>query len=408
METFADILRDRFGNSAYGFRLESFKNFLRSRPRSYKESPTTKDYVSITDTELEKLLEAGSGEAESSFAKTNEREPADVAIYDGKLKEDREISGILITDLNSVACSMNRGSAIFERYGKGREEHLINAAWENGYYLEIPDFHGNVTLNISNILSGSRSLATKSYIACGAGNTVNITDSYTSLRDNSNTFGRNIYIEVGQNSRVVFNYIQGKEDHSTDITFIRSYLSEGADFRIYHLNYGSSKVLFYNESEMMGDNSTFRTFGVNLSRNDQQMDIMDSSFQTGKSTHANIQVKGAVTDSSITMHRGNIDIEEKSIQSTGFYDSKLLLLSEKAYANSKPALVIKNNNTRSKHGSAISSVDQDEIFYLQSRGIDRKNARTIITEGFLSSYLEQSGSDIMINKVHELAKHIDL
>lgn len=408
METFADILRDRFGDSAYEFRLESFKRFLRSRPRSYKESPTTKDYVIIPDADLEKLLETGRMDDIHVPANMERPKGVNAVLYDGKLISAEERKGILITDLNSVACSMNRGSSIFEKYGKEREEHLINAAWENGYYIEIPDNQGNVTLNISNIFSGDHQVASKSYIACGAGNKVNITDSYSSAKDNSFVYGRNIYIEVGQNSKVIFNYIQGKEDHSTDITFIRSYLEEGSDFRIYHLNYGSSKVIFYNESEMIGDNSTFRTYGVNLSRDNQQMDIRDSSFQIGNSTHAEIQVKGAVTDSSVTMHRGNVDIEERSIQSTGFYDSKLLLLSDKAYANSKPALIIKNNNTRSKHGSAISSVDQDEIFYLQSRGIDKKSARAIITEGFLSSYLEQSGSEVMINKVHELAKHIDL
>ncbi len=410
METFVDALRDRFGNSAYEFRLESFKKFLRAKPREYKESPTTKDYVSISEGELEMLM-GSSAEAGSAPIQT-ERHSApsggDILLVDGELQPVREISKVTIADLNSVSCNANRGTEVFMRVGKEREEHLINASWKNGYYVQIEDDAGQVNLDIENVYSGDFSIPTKSFIECGDNNSVIITDSYSSGKDNSNVFGKNIYIVVGKNSRVTYNYIQDKADHSTDITFVRSFLSEGAEFRIFHLNSGSSKVIFHNESEMIGDNSTFRTHGVSFSSDKQGMDIRDSSFQTGLSTHADISVKGAVTGESITMHRGNIDIEEVSVQSTGFYDSKLLLLSDKAYANSKPALIILNNNTRSKHGSAISSVDEDELFYLQSRGVDRNSARSIITEGFMVSAVEQSGSDRLINKVHELSRHVEL
>lgn len=108
------------------------------------------------------------------------------------------------------------------------------------------------------------------------------------------------------------------------------------------------------------------------------------------------------------MHRGNIDIEEKSIKSTGYYDSKILLMSKDGFANTKPALLIKNNNTRSKHASAISSVDDDQIFYMQSRGIPKNLAKNLITGGFVGSTVEKSGDSILMERVEKYSEGIAL
>ncbi|MCL5437736.1 MAG: SufD family Fe-S cluster assembly protein, partial [Candidatus Thermoplasmatota archaeon] len=78
--------------------------------------------------------------------------------------------------------------------------------------------------------------------------------------------------------------------------------------------------------------------------------------------------------------------------------------SKDGYANSKPGLIIRNSNTRSKHGSAISSIDEEQVLYLQSRGIGKKLARSMITEGFLGFSVEKSGNEFLMGKVHEFAQ----
>ena len=157
---------------------------------------------------------------------------------------------------------------------------------------------------------------------------------------------------------------------------------------------------------MEGEGSSFKTFGVSYSDGDQKFDIRDSSFQTGIASSADIKVRGVVKGKSLTIHRGNIDIEEKSIKSTGFYDSRILLLSKDGYANSKPGLIIRNNNTKSKHASSISSLDRDQVFYLRSRGIPEAVARSMLTEGFLLANLENASSEILIDKVHTYSEEI--
>ena len=124
--------------------------------------------------------------------------------------------------------------------------------------------------------------------------------------------------------------------------------------------------------------------------------------------NADIQVRGVVTGKSSTIHRGNVDIELESVNSTGFYDSRILLLSKDGYANSKPGLQIKNANTRSKHASAISSVDSEQILYLESRGIGKDDATSLITGGFIGSLIERSKNEKFRASVEKYAEGIRL
>jgi Fe-S cluster assembly protein SufD len=399
MEQFPDLLKFRFNDSAYEYRVESFKAFLRAPPKKHKESPTTSDYVSISDEDLDRLLSqdatetvvAGNYESDISVIDGTVTAVSHDDVYFGDMRSAMETFPDIFRDL------------VYKEIGNDRMENLINAAWENGFFIKVPD--SSRGLNISIVESSDRhSLSLKSVILVGDDSSVDITHSCYSNASPGSVHGKTVYLFIGKRSKVRFNYLQEKSKSITDLTYVKSFLSDYAEFKIFHVNRGSEKVVFANESIMRGEGSDFRTFGVSFTDGRQEMDIRDSSFQIGKNAYADVQVRGAVSGESKTMHRGNIDIEEQSILSNGFYDSKILLLSEQGYANSKPALIIKNNNTKSKHGSAISSIDEDQILYLRSRGIDSDMAKSMITEGFLGYSMERSGNDMLMKKVHDFAQ----
>lgn len=398
METYPELIKKRYSGPTYDLRRESLFSFARTPLRNYKESPTVKDYVEITENELE-LMSSGVIPEPTG----NERIPQgfDIAVNNGNISVDTDKNnGINVLDLMKAARDQNSGfkPELISEKGDDRIEHLINSMWQSGIFINIPKgFNGNLKIH-SNAYS-SLSFAFKTIILCGENSNVRISDVHVSSGDDNGVHGKNIYVFLEPGAKVQYDYLQDNAISVTDITFIKSFLSEYSQFSIYHVNHGSGKVLFSNESIQRGNSSDFRTYGMNFSEGDQRMDIRDSSFQIGIATTADVCVKGVVLGKSSTMHRGNIDIEEKSIKSTGYYDSKILLMSKEAYANTKPALLIKNNNTRSKHASAISSVDDDQIFYMQSRGIPKNLAKNLITSGFMGSLVEKSGDDILTEVV---------
>jgi Fe-S cluster assembly scaffold protein SufB len=408
MDLTSEDIKIRLNDSAYDYRVKSLKAYLSSPVRDYKESPTTKDYVEIKQEDLDRLVNPTvSSDPAIPDQKLGE---SDLVLANGRImfsSEKIDEGGVTVDTIMSVIQNDSAFSQKFitDRIGKDRIEHLINATFSDGVFLYIPPGMKK-DLSITSYDSSGDSLTSKIVIACGEESNVTLRLTSYSTGSGNGVHGKNVYLYLEKRSKLKFEYIQEKEKSVTDITFVRSFLEDFAEFKIFHINRGSAKTLFSNESEMYGEGSDFRTYGVSFSEGDQRMDIRDSSFQVGIGCNADIQVRGAVAGKSSTLHRGNIDIEAESINSTGFYDSKILLLSRDGFANSKPALMIKNANTKSKHGSAISDVDEDQILYLRSRGIDPKSARAMIMEGFLGAPMEKSSDDFLMKKVHEFARDV--
>ncbi|MGP6219643.1 SufD family Fe-S cluster assembly protein [Caldiplasma sukawensis] len=383
MEEFHDILKSKLNDPAYDFRQESYLSFLKIPPRNYRESPTTKDYIDINENDILKMS--------SSIYEDNimdHQEGYDIIIHNGFIKINAT-NGVSVRNLQDAY--KERMNPVLYKIGKSREEMLINASWTSGSYVCIPEnYSGNLRLLLEN--DSKASGAEKHVINIGKFSNVNIEMTVLSngASDENSIQGKSIYINMERGSTMEFNYLQDKGKNISDLTYVRTYMEDDCTAKLFHINHGGRSVIFQTDSEQYGINSDYRVFGASFSSGTQRIDIRDSSLQIGRSTSADIQVRGVVTGKSLTIHRGNVEIEFESQESTGFYDSKILLLSKEGYANSKPGLMIKNSNTRSKHGSAISSVDEDQLVYLESRGIERKEAMKMITSGFIESLLEKS------------------
>lgn len=402
MENFSERLKTRLKDAAYDYRQDCFLDFLKTPRRSFKESPVTKDYVDIKEEELERMA-TSIRKPEKSVSIPSD---ADILSIDGTILKTKQIPGVRVMNMEDSINDIP--DFIWNHRGKDREELLINASWSTGYFIDVKK---DVDIQISvDAYNSMESGAEKNVVIVGDNSRVKIIENRMTHGDKEGTptQGKNFYIYLGSGATLEYNYLQDKKTTVNDITFIRTFQEKDSTFKIFHVNHGAGKLLFVNESTQNGNNSDYRVFGATFSDGKQAIDVRDSSFQLGTATSADIQVRGIVSGSSSTIHRGNVDIELPSVNSTGFYDSKILLLSKDGYANSKPGLVIRNNNTRSKHGSAISNVDREQTLYLESRGIDHDTAVNLITGGFIESILEKSNNQKFIDTVARYARDLKI
>ena len=407
MELIEDVIKKRFNDSSFEYRAHCFREFLKSPVRTFKESPTIKDYVPLDEEDLNNLLL----DYEDYAAPPDIKMESDILFVNDHIEfvsEKLKEKGVQVNDLLSVASEPSNPLRpyLYTYFGLDREEFLLNATWKNGYFIHVPEGLRDLEINIVVLTDSSNPSVLKNLVVVGDDSNCVVKDSYINYSTGRSIQGKTVYIHVGKRSHLSYHYIQEKSADVTDLAFVKSFLEDYSEFTFYHVNRGGSRVIFSNLSYLKGEGSNFRTFGVSYSDNEQRFDIRDSSFQTGKACNADIQVRGVVKGKSLTIHRGNIDIEEMSVKSTGFYDSRILLLSKDGYANSKPGLIIRNNDTKSKHASAISSLDKEQIFYLRSRGIPEKLAKSLMTEGFLLANLEKSNDPEMEEKVHRYSEEI--
>ena len=100
-------------------------------------------------------------------------------------------------------------------------------------------------------------------------------------------------------------------------------------------------------------------------------------------TQAETILKGVARDSSFLQLKGKIIIDENCGDTQSFLTERVLLLSDSARAETVPDLEIKTDDVKCSHAASISNIADEHLFYLQSRGIDRKTAEQMIVDGFL-------------------------
>lgn len=118
----------------------------------------------------------------------------------------------------------------------------------------------------------------------------------------------------------------------------------------------------------------------------QQVEMTTDHIQS-KDCISDMRVKAVVGGNARLLHEGLVLIDKKGENSEGHQQTDVLLTSPNAVADSVPKLEINNPDVACSHGSTIGHLDQEQVFYLQSRGLSQKQAEHMVTIGFLSSIL---------------------
>ena len=100
-------------------------------------------------------------------------------------------------------------------------------------------------------------------------------------------------------------------------------------------------------------------------------------------------IKSVLENESKSVYQGKIFVNSDAQKTDGYQLSKAILLSENAEFNAKPELEIYADDVKCSHGSASGSLNQDSIFYLMSRGLNYKQAKELLINGFLLDVVEK-------------------
>lgn len=108
----------------------------------------------------------------------------------------------------------------------------------------------------------------------------------------------------------------------------------------------------------------------------------------GKS-HSNVLVKSILDDASKLAFMGLIRVEEGAQQTESYQSCRSMLLAKKAKAQASPILEIMANDVICSHGCAVARPDEEQIFYMKSRGLDEKEAQKLLIGGFANEVLDR-------------------
>jgi len=100
-------------------------------------------------------------------------------------------------------------------------------------------------------------------------------------------------------------------------------------------------------------------------------------------------IKSVLDNSSKAVYQGKIYVDKDAQKTDGYQLSKAILLHEDSEFNAKPELEIYADDVKCSHGSASGSLNENSIFYLMTRGLNRKEAKELLINGFLLEVVEK-------------------
>jgi len=129
----------------------------------------------------------------------------------------------------------------------------------------------------------------------------------------------------------------------------------------------------------------------------KEVKILTSTKHVAPNTSCNTFIKTVLNDRSFFDYQGKIIIGKKAAQTNAFLHDNALVAGENTKRNSQPILEIEANDVKASHGSTTGRIDENQLYYLESRGLKEPEAKDLIKEGFLVGLIDK----IKDNKIRE-------
>ena len=155
------------------------------------------------------------------------------------------------------------------------------------------------------------------------------------------------------------------------------------------VNLGSTFARTQVESVLLGAGSFSEMLGLYFADTDQHFAQRTLQSHNAPNSTSDLLYKGALKETSRSEYSGLIKVMKGAQGTDAYQANRNLVLSEEAVARSIPQLEIEANEVRCTHGATVSPVEEEHLFYLMSRGIDRVTAQKLIVFGFFGDVLDR-------------------
>jgi Fe-S cluster assembly protein SufD len=153
-------------------------------------------------------------------------------------------------------------------------------------------------------------------------------------------------------------------------------------------NLGGSFIKTEVSSLLAGEGSRTLHKSLFFGNRNQVLDMYSRSIHSAPHTFSDMVTRGAVKGNSKAIYRGLVKIKENAPKSEGYQTEDTLILDNTAEADSIPELEIDNNDVKCSHGASVGKINEEEIFYLMSRGLSKEESKKKIVNGFFFSMLD--------------------
>jgi Fe-S cluster assembly protein SufD len=198
-----------------------------------------------------------------------------------------------------------------------------------------------------------------------------------------------VEIVVGDGAHVRYASIQEWGSGVTHLGVQRATVGRDADFRSLAIGFGASLARAEAETVLAAPGGFSEMLGVFFADEDQHFDHRSVQDHVAPNCTSDLLYKGALRDESRAVYSGWVHVRPGAQKTNAMQTSRNIVLSEHAKADAIPNLEIEANDVRCGHAASVGPVEEETLFYLQSRGIPRDEAERLVVTGFFQEVLDR-------------------
>ena len=328
------------------------------------------------------------------FSGVNSQYDSDTVYH--QLKDDLKKKKVIFTNIETAITE--HPSLVKKYFGKlvpfsdNKYAALNTAVWSGGTFLYVPK-----GVKLDQPLSAYFRINTKSVgqfertlIIVDDGAYVHYNEGCTApIYDKNNLHAAVVEIFIGKNAHCRYSTIQNWSDNVLNLVTKRAVVEENGIMEWIDGNLGSKLNMKYPATILKGDNSKAKCISIAVSHEGVIQDAGAKMIHVGKNTRSQIISKSIAHSGGNATYRGLVQISKSAINSNSEVVCDTLILDKISKSDTYPTEKVFSKSSVLKHEAKVTDLDNQKLFYLQSRGIDLVTAKQLLVLGFIEDFANE-------------------
>jgi FeS assembly protein SufD len=328
------------------------------------------------------------------------------SIVHSNISDNLSKQGVVISDFKNGI--KEYGSIIKDRvhsnqlnYSEDKFLSLELSCFDSGIFVYIPR---NVTIDesiriIDVLAPDGTSSITRNIVIAESNSKASIVQEIYSNQQQDNKIQQSLFelleCYVGSNTELEAVTLQAmNEKNSVNFSNRKAFIEKDGKMSWYMGLFGAQLSRYKIDNIMKGEGSTAEDVEIIFGNNDQSFDVTSNLIHSGPNTRGRVLSKSVMKDHSKSLFKGMIKIDKNAKSAESYLAGHAILLDKGAKSDTIPGLEIETNEVRATHAASVAQIDENQIFYLMSRGLSNEEAKREIVSGFLEPLSRKMGPTI--------------
>jgi len=278
---------------------------------------------------------------------------------------------------------------------------LAASAFQSGIFIYVPR---NVVLEdpiriITSLADDGTSLISRNIVLADTGSKATVVQELYAPGSSGRQDAQQGYFElvetyVKPNAHLEMVTLQAMAADTVNVSNRKAFVERDAKMSWYIGMFGSLLSRYKTDSIMMGSGASAEDVEIIFGIGNQSFDVMSNLIHHGQHSRGRVLVKSVLKDTSKSLFKGMIKIGKDGKGTESYLAGHAILLNRGAKSDTIPGLEIETNEVRATHAASVSQIDENQIYYLSTRGLSREGAKREIVSGFFEPLSRKMGPTI--------------